>query len=232
MGSFMDMPRYLQMAICIAFVVATLPYLAFFVFSLKNIVMLNADKARKFEINCFFKIGEKIKATSDINKAIEFISGNQKEKEKMSALFDLAAFWALIAHFAITFFATNEMSETGIQLINSLLSDRNNGVFVGIQIVQFIMLFSVYCYMLALKKMNELQFNHEVYLLGNLETQLLSPDDARAIKGNKITGEYVERVMNAGRKLTRKETDMLLDFIDEEEEMARSCISSKILYGE
>lgn len=232
MNNLVDVPLYLQAVVCLVFIVSTLPYLAFFVVSLKNIVRLNADKARKFEINGFFKIGEKIKTASDINKAIEFISGNQKDKEKMSALFDRAALWTLVAQFATTVFLINEMPESGIQLINSLLSTRNNGAFVGIQTIQFILLFSIYCYMYSINKTNEDRFNYEVYSLGELETQLLSVDDAKAIKSNKTTSEYVERVLEAGRKLTRKEADMLLDFIDEEESNARCGISGKILYGE
>lgn len=232
MDKLLDMPFYLQAVVCLVFIVSTLPYLAFFVVSLKNIVRLNTNKARKFEINSFFEINEKIKTTADINKAIEFISDNQKEKERMSALFDRAALWTLVAQFAITIFVINEMAEMGAPVINSFLSTRDNGAFVGIQTVQFIVLFSIYCYMFSIKKMNEAQFNYEIYSLGELETQFLSADDAKAIKNNKITGEYVQGVLNEGRKLTRKETDMLLDFIDEEESNARCGISGKIIYGE
>lgn len=232
MDKLLDMPFYLQAVVCLVFIVSTLPYLAFFVVSLKNIVRLNTNKARKFEINSFFEINEKIKTTADINKAIEFISDNQKEKERMSALFDRAALWTLVSQFAITIFVINEMAEMGTPVINSFLSTRDNGAFVGIQTVQFIVLFSIYSYMLSIKKMNEAQFNYEIYSLGELETQFLSVDDAKAIKNNKIAGDYVQGVLNEGRKPTRKEADMLLDFIDEEESNERCGMSGKILYGE
>lgn len=232
MDNFLEMPLYLRALICLMFAVSTLPYLIFFVVSLRELVKLSANKAKGFEINGFFDINKKTKTVADISNTIMFISENQKEKERMSALFDRAALWTLVSQFAITIFVINEMAEMGTPVINSFLSTRDNGVFVGIQTVQFIVLFSIYCYMFSIKKMNETQFNYEIYSLGELETQFLSADEAKAIKNNKITGEYVQRVLNEGRKLTRKETDMLLDFIDEEESNERYGISGKILYGE
>jgi len=232
MDKLLDMPGYLQAAICLMFIVSTLPYLAFFVVSVKGIARLNTNKKRNFEINSFFEINNEIKTTADINEAIEFISDNQKEKADMSTLFDRAALWTLLVQIITTAFVINEMIQMGSLPISLLLNTHNNGTFVGIQSIQFILLFSIYCYMLSINKMNENQFNYEVYSLGELETQFLSADDAKAIRNNKITGEYVERVLKKERKLTRKETDMLLDFIDEEESSARCGISGKILYGE
>lgn len=232
MDNFLDMPLYLRALICLMLAVSTLLYLVYFVVSLREIARLNANKIKAFELNDFFEINNSTKTTTDINKAIRLISENQKEKEKISAQFDRAALWTLVTQFAITIFAINEMAEAGIPLINSFLNTRDNGAFVGVQEIQFIILFSIYCYMLTIKRMNEAQFNYEIYSLGELETQFLSVDDAKAIKNNKIVGEYVQGVLNKGRKLTRKETDMLLDFIDEEESNARCGISGKIIYGE
>ncbi len=232
MDNFLDMSLYLRTLICLMLAVSTLLYLVYFVVSLRKIARLNTNKIKSFELNNFFEINNSTKTTTDINKAIKFISENQKEKEKMSAQFDRAALWTLVTQLAITIFVINEMAEAGIPLMNSFLSTRDNGTLVGIQVIQFIILFSIYCYMLAIKKMNEAQFNYEIYSLGELETQFLSVDDAKAIKNNKITGEYVQGVLNEGRKLTRMETDMLLDFIDEEESNARCGISGKIIYGE
>ncbi|MBP4081769.1 hypothetical protein [Aeromonas sp. MrichA-1] len=232
MDNFLEMPLYLRALICLMFAFSILPYLIFFVASLRKLVILSANKAKGFEINGFFDISKKTKTVADISNTIMFISENQKEKERMSALFDRAALWTLVSQFAITIFVINEMAEMGAPVINSFLSTRDNGAFVGIQTVQFIVLFSIYCYMFSIKKMNEAQFNYEIYSLGELETQFLSADDAKAIKNNKITGEYVQGVLNEGRKLTRMETDMLLDFIDEEESNARCGISGKIIYGE
>lgn len=232
MDNFLEMPIYLRVLICLMFAFSILPYLIFFVVSLRELVILSANKAKGFEINGFFDISKKTKTVADISNTIMFISENQKEKERMSALFDRAALWALVSQFAITIFVINEMAEMGTPVINSFLSTRDNGAFVGIQTVQFIVLFSIYCYMFSIKKMNEAQFNYEIYSLGELETQFLSVDDAKAIKNNKITGDYVQSVLNEGRRLTRKEIDMLLDFIDKEESNERCGMSSKILYGE